>query len=129
MPRIRIDILEGKPEEYKRKLLDIVHDALVEAIRIPDWDRTQILQEHKRANFDIPPGKSDKYTCIEILMFPGRSLEAKRKIYELITRNLKSALGVDESDVSIILLEPPMENWGVLGKPASEIDIGFKIDV
>lgn len=29
MPKIRIDIIEGKPESYKRQLLDIVHDALV----------------------------------------------------------------------------------------------------
>jgi 4-oxalocrotonate tautomerase family enzyme len=129
MPKIRIDILEGKPEAYKKELLDIVHDALVEAIRIPDWDRVQILQEHKPENFEIPPGKTDKYTSIEILMFPGRSLEAKRRIYELITKKLKSALGIDETDVSIILIEPPMENWGVLGRPASEIDVGFKIDV
>ena len=78
-------MLEGKSEEYKRQLLGIVHDALVEAINIPDWDRTQILQEHKPANFERPPGKTDKYTSIEILMFPGRSPEAKRRIYELIT--------------------------------------------
>jgi hypothetical protein len=30
----------------------------------------------------------------------------------------------------IILLEPPMDNWGIRGgKPASEVDLGFKIDV
>lgn len=129
MPKIRIDILEGKSDAYKRQLLDIVHDALVEAIKIPDWDRIQILHEHKPANFEIPPGKTDKYTSIEILMFPGRSPEAKRSICERITKKLKSALGIDESDVMIILIEPPMENWGVLGKPATELDIGFKVDV
>jgi len=29
----------------------------------------------------------------------------------------------------IILLESPMENWGVLGKPATDLDHGFTIDV
>ena len=29
----------------------------------------------------------------------------------------------------IVLIEPPMENWGVLGKPATDLDPGFRIDV
>jgi hypothetical protein len=30
----------------------------------------------------------------------------------------------------IVLLEPPMENWGIRrGKPASEVVFGFKIDI
>lgn len=129
MPKVKIDIVAGKSEAYKKQLLDSVHDALVEAIKIPDWDRIQILNEHDPANFERSPGRTDKYTSIEILMFPGRSHEAKRKLYELITGKLKEALGIEESDVMIILIEPPMENWGILGKPASGMDIGFKIDV
>lgn len=128
MPKIRIDILEGKSEQYKKQLLNIVHDSLVEAIKIPDYDRIQILNEHKAANFEIPPGKTENYTSIEILMFPGRSIEAKRALYRILTENL-SSLGIKEYDVMIILIEPPLESWGVLGKPASEIELGFKIDV
>lgn len=82
MPKIKIDIIEGKSNEYKKQLLNIVHDSLVEAIKIPDYDRIQILNEHKSTNFEIPPGKTENYTSIEILMFPGRSLEAKRKLYD-----------------------------------------------
>ncbi len=128
MPKIKIDIIEGKSNEYKKQLLNIVHDSLVEAIKIPDYDRIQILNEHKSTNFEIPPGKTENYTSIEILMFPGRSLEAKRKLYDLITRNLKT-LGIDEKDIMVILIEPPLENWGIVGKPAVDIDLGFKIDV
>jgi len=98
-------------------------------IRREHRDRIRILHEHKPANFEIPHGKTDKYTSIEILMFPGRSTEAKRRICERITQNLKAGLGIAESDVMIILPEPPMENWGVLGKPATDLDHGFKIDV
>ncbi len=30
----------------------------------------------------------------------------------------------------IVLYEPPMENWGVRGgKPSSEVDFGFKINI
>lgn len=52
----------------------------------------------------------------------------ERKVERWI-RLCKSTLGIDEPDVMVILIEPPMENWGGLGKPASDINIGFKIDV
>jgi phenylpyruvate tautomerase PptA (4-oxalocrotonate tautomerase family) len=29
----------------------------------------------------------------------------------------------------VILNEPPMENYGIRGLPASEVEIGFKLDV
>ncbi len=37
--------------------------------------------------------------------------------------------GVPDSDIKITLIEVPPENWGIRGLPASEIDLGFKIDV
>jgi PBP1b-binding outer membrane lipoprotein LpoB len=34
------------------------------------------------------------------------------------------------TDVLIVINEPPLKNWGISGgKPASEVNIGFKIDV
>ena len=54
---------------------------------------------------------------------------AKRTLYQAIVRNL-AALDVPPSDIKITLLETPPENWGVRGGlPASEIDLGFKVDV
>jgi len=56
-------------------------------------------------------------------MFSRRSMSAKRTPYQAIVRNL-AALGVPPLD------ETPPENWGLRGgMPASEIDLGFKIDV
>jgi len=100
----------------------------VEVIKIPDHDRIQILQEHRPEHFEVPPGKSDKYTSIEILMFPGRSLDTKRRLYETMVRN-PGTLSIEPLDIMVILLEPPLENWGVVGKAAFDIDLGFKIDL
>ncbi len=62
-------------------------------------------------------------------MFPGRSTNAKRHLYQALVRNL-APLGIAPSDVFIVLHEPAMENWGVRGGfPASEVDLGFKVDV
>lgn len=62
-------------------------------------------------------------------MFPGRSVEAKRNLYQAINKNLGD-LGIESSDIFIVLKEPPLDNWGIRGGvPASEVDLGFKLDV
>jgi len=54
---------------------------------------------------------------------------AKRALHQAIVRNL-AALDVPPPDIKITLIETPAENWGLRdGMPASEIDLGFKIDV
>jgi phenylpyruvate tautomerase PptA (4-oxalocrotonate tautomerase family) len=102
---------------------------LVEAFGIPDDDRTQRLVEHERDNFEIEPGRSEKYTLVEITAFPGRSHSAKRALYRAIVRNLAEA-GVPADDITIVLHEPPLANWGIRGgKSADEVDLGFAVEV
>ncbi len=129
MPLVKVSLLKGKAKEDKKALLDAIHSALIEAFKIPENDRNQRILEFESENFDIPEGKTSNYTLIEIVAFPGRSLNAKRKLYQTIVQNLK-ALDIQPNDLLIVLKEPPLDNWGVRGgTPASEIDLGFKIDV
>jgi len=129
MPLTSIDVFAGRSPEAKRALLQAVHDAMVEALRIPDHDRKYRLREYGPDELWMPPGKSDRYTIVEVSLFPGRSLEAKRRLYQALVRNL-GALGTPADDVLVVLHEPPMENWGVRGGvPASEVDLGFEIRV
>lgn len=116
MPLIRVEILKGKDASYKKTLLDAVHDALAAAIGIPDWDRFQRLYELEPECFERAPGKTDHFTMIEITMFPGRTKEQKAKIYEEIVQALQERLGIANTDVFIVLQEPPNENWGLAGK-------------
>ena len=110
-------------------VIDAVHSALREALKIPAGDRTLRLIEHPASHFAIPPGRGEKFTLVEVTMFSGRSLGAKRALYQAIVRNL-AALGVPALDIKITLSETGAENWGLRGGlPASEIDLGFKIDV
>ncbi len=63
-------------------------------------------------------------------MFKGRSFEAKKQLFQAIVDNLAKNPGIKGDDIIIVLHEPPLENWGIRGgKPASEVDIGFRIDV
>src|ERR1700686_3772182 len=110
-------------------VIDAVHSALREALKIPEWDRTLRLIEDPASHFAGPPGRGEKFTLVEVTMFSGRSMDPKRALYRDIVRNL-AALGVPSLDIKIALIETPPENWGLRGgMPASEIDLGFKSDV
>ncbi|MBF0509334.1 MAG: tautomerase family protein [Deltaproteobacteria bacterium] len=129
MPLVKISILRGRSLADKKAVLDAVHSALVDAFSIPAMDRNQRLLEYDPDNFEIPPGKSDNYVLVELTVFPGRSKEAKRRLYQFIVKNLVD-LDIDPNDVFIVLYEPPLENWGIRGGiPATEIDFGFNIKV
>lgn len=116
MPLVRIEIVKGKSMEYKGTVLDAVHNALVNAIQIEEWDRFQRLYEIEDALFERSETKTDKFTMIELTMFPGRTKEQKAKVYEEITKELEVRLGIQSTDVFIVINEPPNENWGLAGK-------------
>jgi phenylpyruvate tautomerase PptA (4-oxalocrotonate tautomerase family) len=110
-------------------VIEAVQSALRQALRIPEGDRMLRLIEHPVAHFAVPPGRGEKFTLVEVTMFSGRSMGAKRTLYQAIVHNL-AALGVPPLDIKITLIETPPENWGLRGgMPASEIELGFKIDV
>ncbi|MEI6748332.1 MAG: tautomerase family protein [Bacteroidales bacterium] len=129
MPLVKIEIGTGKSVEYKKALLNGIHNALVEAIKIPDSDRRQRLYELDDEHFERS-GRTDDYTIIEITMFKGRSFEAKKALYAAIVRNLEDDPGIPGAEISIVVHEPPLENWGIRGgKPVSEVDLGFDISI
>ncbi|HCU54061.1 MAG TPA: tautomerase family protein [Gammaproteobacteria bacterium] len=129
MPITRIEVKRNWPAEKQQYLIEATHAAMVEALQIPEHDKLIRFIEHRPEHFAVPPGVSENYTLVEVSLFPGRSLEAKRKLYQgIVTRFSK--IGIHPKDIRIVLYEIPMDNWGIRGGvPASEVDIGFKVDV
>ena len=129
MPLVSIDVLKGRSDAEKQALMLSLHSAFVEALKILDDDRKYRLREYTPAEFMIPPGKSARYVVVEASLFPGRSLAAKRRLYQAIVRNF-GKLGIPPDEVFIVLHEPQMENWGIRGGlPASEVELGFEVRV
>jgi phenylpyruvate tautomerase PptA (4-oxalocrotonate tautomerase family) len=129
MPIARVEIRAGKSPEHKKAILDGVHAALVEAFRIPDLDRMQMLYELPAERFEAGR-KSDNVTIVTITAFAGRSRDAKKKLYRGIADRLAADPGIAGTDLTIVLVEPPLEDWGIHGgKPGDEADIGFDINV
>ncbi len=115
MPLVKIEIIKGKSLEYKKTVLDAVHVALENAIQIENWDRFQRLYEIEDDLFERSESKTDKFTVIEITMFPGRTKEQKSKLYKEIVKELNQRLGIEPTDIFIVINEPANENWGLAG--------------
>lgn len=129
MPIVTVVMKEGRLKEYKKAILDAVHDSLVAAFKVPAHDRIQRIIEIKPENFEYPPEKTDNFITVEITIFPGRSFQAKKALYKEIASRMKN-LGIKGNDILIVLNEPPLENWGISGGyPATEVDIGFDLNV
>lgn len=128
MPIVHIHVAAGRSAEARKALLDGVHAALVEAFHIPEHDRNQILHEHAPDHFESHHGPG--FTLVEATVFPGRTAEAKRRLYAALARNLEAGAGVDPASLVVVLHEPPLECWGIRGgRPASEVPIESKLDV
>ena len=130
MPIVRVDIVKPKTKEYKRILLDTIHNALVNCFKIPDEDRIQRICEIEKDDYEMKGRKTDDLTIIEISAFKGRSLDAKRALYKEIVESLNKELGIDKENIIIIINEIEKENMGARGGiPISDVNLGFNINV
>jgi phenylpyruvate tautomerase PptA (4-oxalocrotonate tautomerase family) len=128
MPIVKIEVCRTRPAEQVSALIEAVYQAQLAAFKLPEDDRQIRYVEHKPEHFPVPPGKTENYTLVEFQIFPGRSLEAKRNLYQGVVRRF-GELGIQPSDIIIVLHEPPLENWGIRGLPAAEVDLGFNLNV
>lgn len=126
MPLVHVHVRAGRPAAEKKALLDAVHAALVEAFHIPEHDLNQL---HEYAEGDLESRQGAGAVFVEIVAFPGRSADAKRRLFAALAANLGRA-GVDPQRTLFVLHEPPLSSWGVRGgQAAADVDVGFKLDV
>jgi 4-oxalocrotonate tautomerase family enzyme len=127
MPLIKIELARGKEKSILLELMDAVMASVRETLKIPGDDTNIRLIEHDPAFFIM---KRPYAILIEITLFSGRTAETKKNLFRSIVDSLQSKLAIDKDAVFIVLNEQPRENWGIRGGiPASEIGLGFKVDI
>ena len=115
MPLVRISIVKGRTPEYRRRVGDAIHRAMVETIDVPPLDRFQLLTEHESGDLVYDPGylgiaRTSDIVVVQITISAGRTLERKRALFRRIADNL-AALGLRREDAWINLVEVAKENW------------------
>jgi phenylpyruvate tautomerase PptA (4-oxalocrotonate tautomerase family) len=127
MPLVHVHLRAGRPAAEKKAILDGIHAALVDAFRIPERDRNQLVHEYADGDLEARHGAGAVF--VELVVFPGRTPDAKRKLYAGIAANLARA-GVDPQRTLVVVHEPPLANWGIRGgQAATDVELGFALDV
>lgn len=127
MSQIKIYGFRKQLTKNRSELSDVLHSCIVEAFAYPQNKRAHRFFYLDEGDFYSPEGRSDQYTIIEILMFEGRSVLAKKRLYQLIFERFESQLGISRIDVEIIITDSPRHNWGIRGKPGDEIELNYKV--
>lgn len=131
MPSVLIEIRQEYSVQKEIALMDAVHSALKDAFKILPDDKNIRLIVHEAHRFAIPPDKKcpEKYTHISIDCFAGRSLDTKRRLYQLIVDKLAD-FEIPKDHVKILLREIPKENWGIRGGQAGcDVVLGYDINI
>ncbi|HZX92920.1 MAG TPA: tautomerase family protein [Myxococcales bacterium] len=116
MPLVRIALRKGTKPEFRRALADSIHRAMVEAIKIPEQDRFQVITEHDESGLVYDPSylgisRSDGVVFVQITLSAGRTLEVRKALFARIAQNLQESPGLRPEDVFINLVETAKENW------------------
>jgi phenylpyruvate tautomerase PptA (4-oxalocrotonate tautomerase family) len=115
MPLLRIDLYEGRSDAELTKLLDTMHNVMVDAFKVPVRDRYQIVTEHRPSRMlmedtglNIPRTKD--FVMIQVTTRP-RSREMKEQFYKGMAEQLQQHCGVAPSDVMMNFVTCTDDDW------------------
>lgn len=86
MAQVKIYGIKDALNPVKRRLSDVIHSCVVDALQFPAGKRAHRFFPMEADDFFAPEGRSGRYTIIEISMFEGRSVEAKKQLIRLLFR-------------------------------------------
>ncbi|WP_234669276.1 tautomerase family protein [Dyadobacter sp. CY261] len=108
---------------------ELIHSCVVEAFDYPRSKKFHRFFYFDEGDFIFPSDRTDNYTIIEIALFEGRSLAAKKKLYRLLFDRFDEVLDIKPLDLEITLTETPKHNWGIRGQPGDELGLGYVVEV
>jgi len=116
MPFARIDLAQGKTQEYRAAVADIVYQGIVGVLKAPDGDRFIVVNEHKPENLIYDPTflgmqRSPDFMLIQVTSTVGNTKDQKLAFYRQIADELKSKLGVRHDDITINMVFVKQEDW------------------
>lgn len=114
---------------HRKSISDTIHACCVEALSFPLEKRFHRFIALQPEDFIYPDDRSEKYIIIELNMFEGRSIEAKKNLIRLLFARLKEQVGIEPNDIEITITETPKHNWGVRGKVGDELELNYKVEV
>lgn len=117
MPLIRVSMRAGKPDAYRRAIIDSLYGALRDALQVPEDDQFITITQHEAADFRrgdaYGVSRSDDLLYIEITVFDTRTADQKKALFRRIAERLGESPGVRPEDVFVVIHDAPPRNWSV----------------
>jgi phenylpyruvate tautomerase PptA (4-oxalocrotonate tautomerase family) len=120
MPIVTVTVRKPKTPEFKAKILEAVHSALVRA-GVNQNDRFHRIFELDDADFQFDPTfpdvrtkRTNDFVLIEILLGVGRSVKVKKTILADLVDQLTTQ-GFDPENVMVVFQDVAWENWSPAG--------------
>lgn len=116
MPFVRIWVDETRSAPERTAISDGVYNALREAVNAPADDKFHVITGHPAQELVYSPDylgipRSARFVALQIHLYPGRTVEQKKLIYQTIAEKLAANPGVRKEDIFIMLVDTPRENW------------------
>ncbi|WP_078394568.1 tautomerase family protein [Shouchella patagoniensis] len=129
MAQIKIYGVKEKLNLIKGTLSNVIHSCMMEALEIPPNKKFHRFFPMDKEDFYFASGRTEAYTVIEISMFEGRTVEAKKQLLKLLFERINSDLSISPLDIEITIFETPKHNWGIRGFPGDELALNYKVNV
>jgi phenylpyruvate tautomerase PptA (4-oxalocrotonate tautomerase family) len=129
MAQIKIFARSDTIQTHRTNLSDAIHDAVMAAFAYPAEKRFHRFIGLDPVDFIHPADRSENYLIIEISIFEGRSVEAKKELIRQFFARIETATGIAPQDVEITIFETPRHNWGIRGLPGDEIGLNYTVEV
>lgn len=129
MAQIKIFAMRDCIEQHRAALSGAIHQALVDAFAVPPDKKFQRFLALDPDDFIFPADRSPLYTIIEISIFEGRSLEARKALIRGLFQRINEACGITPQDIEITIHETPRHNWGIRGQCGDELQLSYKVNV
>jgi phenylpyruvate tautomerase PptA (4-oxalocrotonate tautomerase family) len=127
--QVKIFGLRRSLERHRLALSQAIHSCVMEALAYPAEKKFHRFLALDEADFIYPADRSEHYTIIEISMFEGRSVEAKKLLIRRLNERIPELTGIRSQDIEITIFETPRHAWGIRGSAGDEIGLSYKIDV
>ena len=127
MSQIKIYGFRSSLYPIRKQFSEVLHSCVVDAFQYPENKRVHRFFYLDEGDFFYPEGRTENYTIIEIALFEGRSIEAKKALYQLIFKRMEQELNITPDDIEITLTETPRHNWGIRGKSGNELVLDYKV--
>jgi phenylpyruvate tautomerase PptA (4-oxalocrotonate tautomerase family) len=129
MAQIKIFGVRRSLEKNRLALSQAIHSCVMEASVYPAEKKFHRFLPLDDADFIYPADRSEHYTIIEISMFEGRSVEAKKLLIRRLNERIPELTGISPQDIEITIFETPRHAWGIRGSTGDEIGLNYKIDL